>query len=65
MVVVWNTSQVTKGGQVFVVSKAHTDVDIERMRIASFDDTRSVAIIILIETYKMSIIVIITAHGSL
>jgi len=40
MVVIWNTSQVTKGGQVSVMSKAHTDVDIERMRIASFDDTR-------------------------
>ena len=40
MVVIWNTSQVTKGGQVGVLSKAHTDVDIVRMRIASFDDTR-------------------------
>jgi len=40
MVVIWNTSQVTKSGQVSVMSKAHTDVDIERMRVASFDDTR-------------------------
>ena len=43
MVVIWNTSQVTKGGQVSVTSKAHTDVDIERIRIASFDDTRCVS----------------------
>jgi len=42
MVVIWNTSQVIKGGQVTVTSKAHTDVDIERVRIASFDDTRCV-----------------------
>lgn len=43
LVVIWNTSQVTKGGQVGVMAKAHTDVDIERMKIAAFDDTRSVA----------------------
>lgn len=42
MVVIWNTSQVMKGGQVSVTSKAHTDVDIERIKIASFDDTRFV-----------------------
>ena len=40
MVVIWNTSQVVKGGQISVVAKAHTDVDIKRMRIAAFDDTR-------------------------
>ena len=40
MVVTWNLDRVTKGGQVTVMAKAHTDVDITRMRIAAFDDTR-------------------------
>ena len=40
MVVIWNTENVTKGRQVTVLAKAHTDVDITRMRIAAFDDTR-------------------------
>lgn len=40
LVVIWNTSQVLKGGQVSVLAKAHTEVDIVRMKIAAFDDTR-------------------------
>ena len=40
LVVVWNTSEVSKGGQVTVLAKAHTEVDIVRMKIAAFDDTR-------------------------
>lgn len=40
MVVVWNTAQVTRGGGVAVLAKAHTDVDIQAMKIAFFDDTR-------------------------
>ena len=40
MVVIWCTERVAKGGEVSVVAKAHTDVDIMRMRIAAFDDTR-------------------------
>ena len=40
MVVIWNTDRVSKGGQVSVMAKAHTDVDIVKMRIAAFDDTR-------------------------
>lgn len=43
MVVTWNTHYVTKGGDVSVMAKAHTDVDIVRMRIAAFDDTRMVS----------------------
>lgn len=39
-VVVWNTAQVTRGGSVTVLAKAHTDVDIQAMKIAFFDDTR-------------------------
>ena len=42
MVVIWNTDRVHKGGQVSVMAKAHTDVDIVRMRISNFDDTRFV-----------------------
>jgi len=40
MVVVWNTAQVTHGGEVLVLARAHTDVDIQTLKIASFDDTR-------------------------
>ncbi len=40
MVVIWNTENVSKGAQVSILAKAHTDVDIVRMRIAAFDDTR-------------------------
>ncbi|KAM4632224.1 WD repeat-containing protein 90 [Discoglossus pictus] len=43
MVVVWNTSQASRGGEVVVLAKAHTDVDIQVMKIAFFDDTRMVS----------------------
>ncbi|KAG8432147.1 hypothetical protein GDO86_016689 [Hymenochirus boettgeri] len=43
MVVVWNTSQAIRGGEVVVLAKAHTDVDIHTMKIAFFDDTRMVS----------------------
>lgn len=38
--VVWNTLNVGKGGEVTVLAKAHTDVDIQTMKVAFFDDTR-------------------------
>ena len=40
LVVLWNTSQVAARGEVSVLAKAHTEVSIERMRIAAFDDSR-------------------------
>lgn len=40
VVVVWNTAQVTCGGDVVVLAKAHTGVDIQTLKIAFFDDTR-------------------------
>uniref|UniRef100_A0A3Q2NPU8 WD repeat-containing protein 90 n=1 Tax=Fundulus heteroclitus TaxID=8078 RepID=A0A3Q2NPU8_FUNHE len=43
MVVVWNTLNVSKGGEVTILAKAHTDVDITTMKIAFFDDTRMVS----------------------
>ncbi|RXM28033.1 WD repeat-containing protein 90 [Acipenser ruthenus] len=43
MVVVWNTLKANKGGEVVVMAKAHTDVDIQTMKIAFFDDTRMVS----------------------
>ena len=42
LVVIWNSEQVQKTGQVFVLAKAHTDVDIVRMKISSVDDTKLV-----------------------
>ncbi|XP_026782452.3 WD repeat-containing protein 90 isoform X1 [Pangasianodon hypophthalmus] len=42
-VVVWNTQRVLKGGVVSILAKAHTDVDIQTMKIAFFDDTRMVS----------------------
>ncbi|XP_036389825.1 WD repeat-containing protein 90 [Megalops cyprinoides] len=43
MVVVWNTQRVTKGKEVVILAKAHTDVDVQTMKIAFFDDTRMVS----------------------
>ncbi|XP_031573056.1 WD repeat-containing protein 90-like, partial [Actinia tenebrosa] len=40
LVTVWDTSQAVRGGQVSLLAKAHTDVHINRMRIADFDDSR-------------------------
>ena len=40
MVVVWNTMNISKGGEVAILAKAHTDVDIHTMKVAFFDDTR-------------------------
>ncbi|CAK6964162.1 WD repeat-containing protein 90 [Scomber scombrus] len=42
MVVVWNTLNVSKG-EVNILAKAHTDVDIHTMKVAFFDDTRMVS----------------------
>lgn len=42
-VVVWNTQRALKGGVVSIVAKAHTDVDIQTMKIAFFNDTRMVS----------------------
>ncbi|XP_072416196.1 WD repeat-containing protein 90 isoform X2 [Chiloscyllium punctatum] len=43
MVVVWDTAKVSRDGEVVVLAKAHTEVDIQVMKIASFDDTRMVS----------------------
>lgn len=40
LVVVWNTLNVSKGEDVTILAKAHTDVDIFTMKVAFFDDTR-------------------------
>ena len=40
MVVVWNTERCMRGGEVQLLAKAHTDVDIQRLNVAHFDDTR-------------------------
>lgn len=42
-VVLWNTRHVTEGSVVPVLAKAHTDVDIQTIKIAFFDDTRMVS----------------------
>ncbi|XP_067044850.1 WD repeat-containing protein 90-like isoform X1 [Acropora muricata] len=43
MVVVWDVSHAVRGGEVSIIAKAHTDVDICRMKIAEFDDSRLVS----------------------
>ena len=40
MVVVWDVSHAVRGGEMSIIAKAHTDIDICRMRIAEFDDSR-------------------------
>ena len=39
-VVLWSSAHTPHTGDVSVLAKAHTDVSIERMRIAGFDDSR-------------------------
>ena len=46
MVVVWDVSHAVRGGEMSIIAKAHTDVDICRMRIAEFDDSRHCKLII-------------------
>lgn len=43
VVMVWNTVAVTHGGEVVMLAKAHTDVDIQTLKIAFFDDSRMVS----------------------
>ncbi|XP_063961233.1 WD repeat-containing protein 90-like isoform X2 [Lytechinus pictus] len=43
MVVVWNTSRVHRRGDVPVIAKAHTDVDIVRMRVSPYDETKMIS----------------------
>ncbi|KAM4623838.1 WD repeat-containing protein 90 [Polymixia lowei] len=43
LVVLWNTARVDRGGEVAILAKAHTDVDIQTMKVAFFDDTRMVS----------------------
>ncbi|XP_075890586.1 WD repeat-containing protein 90 [Nelusetta ayraudi] len=43
MVVVWNTQNVSRDGDVSVLAKVHTDVDVSTMKVACFDDTRMVS----------------------
>ncbi|XP_061564581.1 WD repeat-containing protein 90 isoform X1 [Cololabis saira] len=43
MVVVWNTVNVSRGGEVTILAKAHTEVEINTMKVAFFDDTRMVS----------------------
>ena len=50
MVVVWDISHAVRGGEVSIIAKAHTDVDICRMKIAQFDDTRCYNILCVIVT---------------
>ena len=53
MVVVWDVSHAVRGGEMSIIAKAHTDVDICRMRIAEFDDSRYCKLII----YLLKIII--------
>lgn len=40
MMVVWNTLNVSKGEDMTILAKAHTDVDLSTVKFAFFDDTR-------------------------
>ncbi|XP_035829418.1 WD repeat-containing protein 90 [Aplysia californica] len=43
LVVVWSTSRVARHREMSVMAKAHTDVDISRILVAGFDDTKMVS----------------------
>ncbi|KAM9059484.1 WD repeat-containing protein 90 isoform 4-T6 [Megaptera novaeangliae] len=40
MVVVWGTAQVGRGGEAVILTKVHSDVDIQAFEVAFFDETR-------------------------
>lgn len=40
MVVVWDMDQVRQGGEAVILTKVHTDIDIQAFKVASFDETR-------------------------
>lgn len=39
-VVVWGTAQVGRGGESVILTKVHSDVDIQAFEVAFFDETR-------------------------
>ncbi|XP_060141563.1 WD repeat-containing protein 90 isoform X6 [Globicephala melas] len=39
-VVVWGTAQVGRGGEAVILTKVHSDVDIQAFKVAFFDETR-------------------------
>lgn len=39
-VVVWGTAQVGRGGEAVILTKVHSDVDIQAFEVAFFDETR-------------------------
>lgn len=39
-VVVWGTAQVGQGGEAVILTKVHSDVDIQAFEVAFFDETR-------------------------
>ena len=39
-VVLWDTSRLRFSGEVSVLTKAHTEASIKRIRVAAFDDSR-------------------------
>ncbi|XP_025111591.1 WD repeat-containing protein 90-like isoform X3 [Pomacea canaliculata] len=43
LVVIWNTSSVLKKREISIVAKAHTDVDVSKITISPFDETRMVS----------------------
>lgn len=43
MVVVWDMDQVRQGGEAVILTKVHTDIDIQAFEVASFDETRMVS----------------------
>ncbi|XP_039740696.1 WD repeat-containing protein 90 isoform X1 [Pteropus medius] len=43
MVVVWDMDQVRQGGETVILTKVHTDIDIQAFEVASFDETRMVS----------------------
>lgn len=40
VVVAWDTAQVGRGGEAVLLTKVHTDADIQAFKVAFFDETR-------------------------
>lgn len=47
---VWNTSRTLKGGDVNLMAKAHTEVDVLTLKVSPADDTRLVLVIVMEDT---------------
>ena len=63
-VVLWSSAHTPHTGDVSVLAKAHTDVSIERMRIAGFDDSRLGCVCGRVDVCEVKCMMFVSVHCS-